>query len=305
MLRIATLCALSLTLSACGSSDESYSGAPNNDFGFTEAMADEESEASGRVASVDLEEPAAETGEIPVSQPQIAYRYGFGFRVDTDHMAGLQQTHADLCEARGNQLCRIISMEQSGAEGDYGYGHLRLAVSAGIAREFGAELTGAAGEAGGEQISSSITGEDLSKRLIDTEARVRARTLLRDRLMEILRSRRGTVAELVEAERGVAQVNEEIDQATSWLAEMRGRVSFSDVSIEYRSSSLGGGGFLEPISKAFDSIGVTFGTVIAVLIYLLTGLIPIAITIGLIVWGWRKSGLRLFGRRKKVAKTEE
>ncbi|MFM6829184.1 MAG: DUF4349 domain-containing protein, partial [Novosphingobium sp.] len=39
--------------------------------------------------------------------------------------------------------------------------------------------------AGGKEVASSISGEDLSKAIVDTEARLRARTLLRDRLMEV------------------------------------------------------------------------------------------------------------------------
>ena len=316
---------IALALSACGSGNDGYVAeseaayddvaAPQAEFGFMEAsepgiverLTAPTREVTERVTTVDIAEPppapGAETGpatgEIPVSLPQIAYSYAFGFRVDTDRMAPLQQRHADLCESKGSDACRIISMQQSGSSGDYAYGHLRLAVAADLARDFGKELAGAADDAGGEQISSSITGEDLSKRIVDTEARLRARTLLRDRLMEVLRSRKGTVAELVEAERGVAQVNEEIDQASSWLAEMRGRVAFSDVEITYQSEARTAGGFWNPIRTALNSIGGTLGVTIATLIVVLTAILPWLLLLALAIWGWRKAGLRLWRRKQR------
>lgn len=226
-------------------------------------------------------------GAIPVSVPRIAYTYNYGYRVPAADLIRLQQAHADLCEKRGPQVCRILDMQQSGSEGDYASGSLTLAVAAPRARAFGAELARLAGEKGGEQVAGGIKGEDLSKQIIDTEARVRARTLLRDRLMEVLASRKGTVAELVDAERAVAQVNEEIDAAQSNLADMKGRVDYSEMDLSYRSGAPSGGGFLEPVRGALGSVSTVLGYTVAMLITLATVLVPI----GLLVW------LGLFARR--------
>ena len=247
-----------------------------------------ESMTAADIAEPMLVEQDADGGEIPVSIPQIAYIYEYGFRVAAGDMPALQERHVALCEAMGPQQCRVLEMRSSGDEGDYAYGSLNLAVAADKARDFGAQLAAATGEAGGEQVSSAITGEDLSKQIVDTEARLRARTALRDRLMEVLETRRGTVAELVEAERGVAQVNEEIDQARSWLAEMRGRVDFSRVNVQYESGAPSGGGFVEPIRRAFGSVGSVLGNVIAALIVLATVAIPIGLVVWLGVLGWRR-----------------
>ncbi|MEW4448506.1 DUF4349 domain-containing protein [Qipengyuania sp. JC766] len=266
------------------------------------------SESTEAVTTADMAEPPpasfvnaadggdGEAAEIPVSTPQIAYTYQYGFRVANGAIAGLQSRHVELCEAKGPTVCRIISMEQSEDEGDYGFGTLQLEVAAPQARSFGTELATVAEQQDGEQISASIAGEDLSKQIVDTEARLRARTLLRDRLMEVLRNRQGTVAELVEAERGVAQVNEEIDQATSWLAEMRGRVAFSDVTVRYSSGSPSSGGFLEPIRSVFGALGSILGTVIAVLIALIVVAVPVGLVVWAIVWGVRR--IRIAASRK-------
>jgi len=236
----------------------------------------------------------AKTTAIPVSAPKIAYVYEFGYRLGADRIPELQRRHADLCERQGPTVCRILDMRQSGAEGDYASGSLALAVAAPRARSFGAELGKLAGESGGAEVASGISGEDLSKQIVDTEARLRARTALRDRLMEVLETRKGTVAELVEAERAVAQVNEEIDQARGWLAEMQGRVDFSRMNLSYSSGSPAGGGFMEPIRSAVGSITTILGLIFAAIIVALTILIPL----GLIGWG-----LRAIWRRIRQAKT--
>lgn len=229
-------------------------------------------------------------GDIPVGAPQVAYRYAYGFRLSSDAIRPLQERHADMCEAKGPDVCRIISMGQAENEGDYAYSNLTLAVRSRNARGFGKDLANASGKVDGELVSSSIEGEDLSKRIVDTEARLRARTVLRDRLMDVLRNRRGTVAELVEAERGVAQVNEEIDQARSWLTEMRGRVAYSTITIGYESGKPSSGGFVDPIRNAFNSLGAIFGSIISVLIVLLAVMVPLGAIVWLGVRLWRRLG---------------
>ena len=229
-------------------------------------------------AGRDVAPPAS--APLPTSIPQVAYAFSYGFRVPTDSLRPLQERHADMCEAKGPQVCRIVSMDSGEREGDYAYGNLSIAVASNEARQFGKALTAASGQMDGELTASSIQGEDLSKRIVDTEARLRARTVLRDRLMEVLRNRSGTVAELVEAERGVAQVNEEIDQARSWLNEMRSRVAYSTMTLEYEAGAPSQGGFVDPIRNALGSLGMIFGNIIAFLLLAASIFLPV----GLLVW---------------------
>ena len=226
---------------------------------------------------------------IPLVAPKIAYTYSYGYRLPGEKIPPLQQRHADMCEALGPQQCRIIALDSSGSEGAYAGGTLQLAIRAERARAFGQELAKVVEGQEGEQVSASIQGEDLSKQLVDTEARLRARTVLRDRLEEVLETRRGTVAELVEAERGVAQVNEEIDQARSWLEEMKGRVSFSRMTLTYQSGSVEEGGFLSPIRSAWNALGSILGTLVAAILLMAVVAGPIALLVWLGVKAARKA----------------
>lgn len=298
---------LALTMAGCSKGPDAHGGAGASGEAAPESVAPASTSSS---ASADTAAPdraatdTAKTGEplkvddaVKVTQagddaaaraPQIAYTYSYGFRLAGDAIAPLQQRHADLCESKGPSVCRIISMSNSGSEGDYAQGRLELDVAAPKARAFSRELEAIAKEADGEPVSASIAGEDLSKQIVDTQARLRARILLRDRLTEILATRKGTVAELVEAERGVAQVNEEIDQAQSWLADMKGRVSFSRMTVDYSSAAPGSGGFFSPIRDAVGSLGAILGTVIAGLIVIITALIPIGIVVTGVIWAMRR-----------------
>ena len=157
------------------------------------------------------------------------------------------------------------------------------------ARAFGALLEDEALDAGAEQVSANIASEELSKSIVDTEARLAARTELRDRLLQVLKTRRGTVEELVEAERSVAQVNEEIDQARSWLKEMQGRVAYSKVTVNYETGTPVTGDFLAPVAGALGSLGTIFGYMLAILI--IVG--AVALPIGGMVWASRALGRRM------------
>lgn len=228
--------------------------------------------------------PAADA--IKVALPQIAYSYRYGFDVPSGAVAKVQDAHVALCDRLGAARCRVVEMQRSSADDGGARGSLKLQVEAGIARAFGSQLAKAAEGAGGGLADSSTTSEDLSKKIVDTEARLRSKEALAARLMQLLQSRNGTVAELVEAERKVAEVQEEIDAARSWLAEMRGRVSMSAVDVDYNAGS-GGGSFTRPIRDAFGQVGELAGTSIGALMLFVVGGLPWALLIGGIIWAIR------------------
>lgn len=279
--------------------------APATEFGFMEAMetgpvifgsgADSARDAARAVQTSASQGARAESENAP-PDAQIAYAYSWGFRVAAEDLSPLQQRHQALCQSMATD-CRILSLSHSG-NGEYGYGRMELQVAAAQVETFGEQLNSAGDELDAEQISFAISGEDLTDSIIDNEARLAARMVLRDRLMEVLRNRQGSVGDLVEAERGVAEVNEEIDATRSRLENLRNRVAFSSVSIEY-DPGMGQYtvGFWAPISYAFGAVGSTLGVVIAGLIYVAVALVPISLFFFGLRWLWIRSGLRL--RRKK------
>ena len=244
-----------------------------------------------KTAAADAEGGAAQSSAIPLSQPQLAYSYRYGFRLPSNRVAETQQAHSAACEKLGIARCRVISLSRSGDE-DRQYGELRLSIDAKLARSFAADLGGIVSGKGGEQIDAGITAEDLSKQIVDTDARIRAKTLLADRLTQLLATRGGSVADLVEAERALSQVQEELDQARTWLAEMKGRVAMSDMVIAYSSTPTASSSLLSPVREAISSAGEILGFSVGALIRFLVAALPWL----LVLWGAVKLYRKLGGR---------
>jgi hypothetical protein len=173
---------------------------------------------------------------VAVSIPRLAYAYRLGFRLSGDRIAETQERHRALCERMGVARCQLLALARGAGDDAENQARLKLRVASAEAQRFSATLIGVVAAAGGRAIQTSVTAEDVSKEIVDAEARIRQRELLVSRLTDILRSRRGTVSELVEAERSVAQAQEELDQTKGWLTELRGRVAMSDFEVTYSAS---------------------------------------------------------------------
>lgn len=271
MLAGAAMLSLGLTLGACSEAEDRA----------TYADAALEADFAGETAEIAADDRAIpELGDIPVSLPQLAYTYDYRWALPAADIGPLQRRHASLCEQQGPTSCQILGMSKSGEEASEVTGLLEMAVASRQARAFGALLEDEAQDAGAEQISAEIASEELSRNIVDTEARLRARTELRDRLLGVLRTRKGTVQELVEAERSVARVNEEIDQARSWLKQMEGRVAYSRVTVRYETGVPISSDFLGPVQGALGALGSIFGYATALMILIGATVLPV----GLVVW---------------------
>lgn len=253
-----------------------------------------------------VEEPAAPSVPLPTaaSAPnQIAYSYGYGFRIDAESIAKLQERHVALCEKMA-PACRIIRTSQSRTDSWDGFGEVEMEVAADRAATLVDALVAPAEELGGTLVSSERQGEDLSDQIIDTEARLKSRLLLRDKLTVILQNNRGSVEELVKAESEVAKVNEEIDAVRSRLENYRGRIRYSDVKIQYEPAfGKTQVGFVRPVAKALRSVGSTLGVSVAAIVYALTALLPVALLLAALRWVLHRFGYRLrFWKRDLRAK---
>ncbi len=236
----------------------------------------------------------AQPGEAPaivVAQPQIAYIYGFTYTLPGGRIAAAQAKHVALCDALGPR-CRVVKMDQAGNEGQFATGSLHLVVDARIARAFGGRLDAAIADAGGSQSGRTIAAEDLSKQIVDTAARVRAKQALADRLTDLIRNRTGKVGELVEAERAFAATQEELDAARSWLSEMRQRVAMSAIDIGYNARSPDGGGIWAPVRQSLAQSGQMLGGSVAALLTFVVLATPWAILLVLLLWLRRRRGWR-------------
>ena len=246
----------------------------------------------------DMAQPIDEAGDaatvapIEVSIPKLAYAYSLGFRLDGNRIAAAQDTHRRLCAQMGPARCQLMAMSRGAADETQTAAHLKLRVASAEAQHFSDTLIKLVAAQGGRAIATSVSAEDVSKEIVDAEARIHQRELLVARLTEILRTRSGRVAELVEAERSVAQAQEELDQTKGWLTELRGRVAMSDFDISYEAAArqvspeVSKNDLGDAIRDSVAAFALTLKSLLTLLIYL----VPWLLVLGPIMFFlWRRA----------------
>lgn len=272
-------------LSACGQADQQQDVAVAEEAAMEAPMAETAAPKAGEGDAV------ATTAPVAVTLPRIAYIYRVGYRLPGDAIPALQQAHVALCDKMGAARCQVAGLQRSGGEADYGNGTLKLRVESKGARAFLDTLNKVASDKGGRPVDTAIEAEDVSKQMVDAEARIRQRELLVGRLTEILRTRQGSVGDLVAAERAVAEAQEELDQAKGWLAELRGRVAFSTIEIGYNAQAADAGGFGAQIGDTLADSGSLFLIGLRGLLTVLIVLAPWVLVFGPLIWlalRWRR-----------------
>jgi hypothetical protein len=78
-----------------------------------------------------------------------------------------------------------------------------------------------------------ITTEDVSKDFVDLESRLKSKREVEARYMEIVRKKAGTIEELLDAERQIGMIHEEIEATISRINYLRGQVSYSTIHLEF------------------------------------------------------------------------
>jgi hypothetical protein len=246
-------------------------------------------------AEMDARDAAGNAAPSPTSPSQppgpapilyLAYTYAVGLELPGERLPAVMDAHVRACEAAGPRLCQLIGSNRSGDPESYLEGYVSLRAEPQWLSRFMAGLESQADEAGGRIQSQSRNSEDLTRQIVDTEARLDALSTLRGRLQQLLRSRPGRLSDLLEVERELARVQAEIDSIQSNLTVMRTRVSMSELTLSYRSAprSVGSDTF-EPLRLAFAGFLRVVVSGFAVILYIIAGLIPL-LAVGVpIVWG--------------------
>ena len=235
-------------------------------------------------------QPSQPAGPSPVLY--LAYSYGVGLEIPSQRLSGVMDRHVQACQTAGPRLCQLIGSNRTGDPESYMQGFVSFRGEPNWLRTFMSGLEAEADEAGGRITAQTVNSEDLTRQIVDTEARLRALSSLRDRLQELLRSRPGRLADLLEVERELARVQGELDATQSNLAVMRTRVAMSELTLNYQSAPRPvGSDTFEPLRNALASFLGIIVAGIAAIITIIAGLIPVAIVVVPLVWlalRWRK-----------------
>jgi hypothetical protein len=239
---------------------------------------------------------AAAGGESQPAAPgfYMAYRYALGLELPAQRLAAVMDAHSAACTAAGPAVCQVINASREGDPDDYLHGTLSLRAQPEWLAGFMAQAEESADEAGGEVRSRSTAAEDVTRQMVDTEARLNALRTLRDRLQEILRTRPGRVADLLEVERELARVQGELDAAASALAVLRQRVDMSELSISYMMAHRAvTPRTFEPVTTAAANFAHTMAWGISGIIDFVAFMLPWGLFLALVWWVARRLG---FGR---------
>ena len=233
----------------------------------------------------------------PVSH--LAYAYGMRLELPGDRLIGVMDGHAAACRNAGLRVCQLVASRRDGDPQDVLHGSLSLRAEPQWLQRFMKSVQSDAIGAAGRVTSQWTTTEDLTREIVDTEATLRAKRALRDRLQQLLATRPGSLADLLGVERELSRVQGEIDSTASSLTAARTRVAMSALTIEYWASASGmAGGRLEPVWMALAGFLVAAVESTAALVTFLGALLPWAVTVAFVVWlliRWR--------RRRRLAAT--
>ncbi|ESQ78072.1 DUF4349 domain-containing protein [Asticcacaulis sp. YBE204] len=243
--------------------------------------------------------PPAAKAPIAIGVPQLAYDYAYGFELRNSSVEALAKHHQALCEKAGPQQCQVLNASTT-ANPDAG--STRVEITLRVAPQWlGTFKTGLGGDLKSYKARitrQSVTSEDLSLDIVDSEARLKNKTALRDRLQTIIRQSPGKIAELVEAETQLSQVQSDIDSLSSSLATMRQRVATSGLTLTYDDSpTISRRSAFAPLTDALSSVVETVMASLGFLILLIAGALPFALV--LVPLGW---WMRRLWRKRKAAK---
>jgi hypothetical protein len=144
----------------------------------------------------------------------------------------------------------------------------------------------------------NISGEDITEQYYDLEIQLRNRQQLETRLLALLDRPSNKLTELLEIEREVARVRNEIDSLEGRKRFWDSQVSFSRLQVTlHEPVPITRGGMWATLRGAFRSAGENFVNAVAGLIALTGGLLPVIVLLWVLWVVWR--ALR---RRRRDAK---
>jgi hypothetical protein len=266
-----------LGIASSGSASMAMASAPPQSLAFAAPV------SGGGGAPTGASRPGPSLPVDPVSY--LAYAYGLTLELPGDRLVGVMDGHAAACRNAGLRVCQLVSSRRDGDPTDTLHGSLSLRAEPQWLQRFMKSVQSDAIGAAGRVTSQWTTTEDLTRDIVDTEATLRAKRALRDRLQHLLATRPGSLTDLLGVERELSRVQGEIDSTESNLTAMRTRVAMSALMIEYGSGARGvAGGMFEPLRVAIAEFIVAVVESTANLVTVVGALLPWVVAGVLIVW---------------------
>ncbi len=286
-------------LTACESNERIIADSP---YGAPAPMASQmEMDVAAGVAEqsyskqADTSKPAPEpNSDNPSSQSFLAYRYNYTFALPAKAVKPAMEGHMKICVTAGPDKCQVLRSHNSQHSDTKISAFLSLRAEPGWLKTYAKDVQDDVEAAKGEMRSSDVSAEDLTRQILDTDARLKAQITLRDRLQGLLETRNAELKDLLALERELARVQSQIESATTTLNVLRKRVSMSVVDIHYNSQSVAvSRSAFAPIGDALKDFFRTLSRGLASVIYFFAAILPWLLLVilpglWLLRWFWRR-----------------
>jgi len=228
----------------------------------------------------------------------IAYSYSLGLEFPQAGVEPTLQAHVAACEApwpkvyfarlkHAPRMCIVTNSNVNNRSDDYTNAYLSLRAVPSWIETFQSGLDAEVEAANGEITARNKQSVDLTRQILDTDARLNAKITLKGRLEDLLATREGDLGELLQVERELARVTGEIESITSNLKALRLRVSMSDMTINYSTKrSLVSGGRSNPLGEAFGDFFYDMSSALAAVITFFAVGLPWMIVIAIFLFIW-------------------
>jgi hypothetical protein len=208
-------------------------------------------------------------GYSSAADRNFAITHRFTLRVPNAEVEALQQKHMAECVKLG---CTIVSTSIDRSN----EGRINAGAAVRIKPESYDAFAAVIAAPPAKVTVHSQTAEDLGHTIIDTDKRLEAKILLRDRLTAMLHDQSAkTAADLITIEKELAQVQGDIESITAQRDSLRTRTDTVRIDISYLGAAGQFGGVdLTPIHQAVSGIGQTFVNSVSWLISTLVATAP-------------------------------
>jgi hypothetical protein len=229
--------------------------------------------------------------------PALAYAYDFSLEAPADSIPDMMRRHEQLCIDSGPTQCQVLGTDLQSEGRDEAKGRLEMRATQSWVRMFRPGLAADARDAGGELRGSGTDTEDLTQPIADTDAALKSKIEVRDRLRAMLQ-RPGKLDDVMQVERELQRVQAEIDAAQSSLNQLNTRVEAVRVTVAYSSvAPIVPENATRPFRGASGAFVRTFMGVLAAITWIAAVALPFVIIFGPVVW-------MLASRRRKATAAE-
>jgi len=158
------------------------------------------------------------------TESYLAYRYGYGLVMPSKSVKATSDKHIQICRDAGPAKCQVTGSNTNTNSQKRVNANLSLRAEPEWLAGFIAGLKSDVAKVDGRIQSETTSVEDLTRVILDTDARLKAQNTLRTRLENLLATRNAELTDLLALERELARVQGEIESATTNLKALRARI---------------------------------------------------------------------------------